>query len=71
MDEFIDIIFEVLNNLSFFNGLREIRKRTKSPFLRGLLYAAHGAGVLLFAVLIAAVIFLLFELAALLLGIFV
>lgn len=71
MDDFIDIIFEVLNNLSLFNGLREIRKKTQSRFLRGVLYVAHDAGVLLLAVLIAAVIFLLFKVAALLFGIVV
>ena len=71
MDEFFDIIFEVLNNLSFSNGFRDIRKKTKSKFLRGLLYVAQCVVTLLLAVILAAVIFLLVELAALLLGIFV
>jgi hypothetical protein len=36
-----------------------------------VLYAAQGAATLLFAAILAAVIFLLFKLAVLLLGIFV
>ena len=61
MDTFFDILAEVLNNLNFSNGFRDIRKRTKSKFLRGVLYAAQVAGVLLLAVVLAAVMFLLFE----------
>ena len=64
MEEFIDVFFEVLNNLSFSNGFRDIRKKTKSKFLRGVLYVAQGAGVLLFAMILAAVFFLLNQLFA-------
>ena len=71
MDEFFDILFEVLNNLNIFNGFRDIRKKTQNKFLRGVLYAAQGAATLLFAAILAAAIFLLFKLAVLLLGIFV
>ena len=65
MDLFIDIFFEVLNNLNFSNGFRDIRKKTKSKFLRGLLYVANAAGVVLLAIILAAVIFLLFEIIGL------
>lgn len=71
MDEFLDILFGVLNNLNFSKGFRDIRKKTKSNFLRGVLYVAQGAATILLAVMIAAVIFLLFQLAAILLGMFV
>ena len=64
MDTFFDILAEVLNNLSFSNGFRDIRKKTKSKFLRGLLYVAQIAGVLLLALILAAVIFLLYQLVA-------
>ena len=66
MDEFLDILFEVLNNLNFSKGFRDIRKRTKSKFLRGVLYVAQGAATLLLAVILAAVIFLLFTLVGML-----
>ena len=59
MDEFLDILFEVLNNLNFSIGFRDIRKKTKSKFLRGVLYAAQAAATLLLAVILAAVIFLM------------
>ena len=65
MDEFIDILVGVLDNLNFSNGFRDIRKKTKSKFLRGVLYASQIAGVLLLAVILAAVIFLLFEIIGL------
>lgn len=71
MDEFFDILLGVLNNLNFSKGFRDIRKKTKSKFLRGVLYVAQGAATILLAVMIAAVIFLLFQLAAILLGMFV
>ena len=66
MDEFLDILFEVLNNLNFSKGFRDIRKKTKSKFLRGVLYAAQAAATLLLAVILAAVIFLLFTLVGML-----
>ena len=66
MDEFFDILFEVLNNLNFTKEFREIRKKTKSKFLRGVLYAAQAAATLLLAVILAAVIFLLFSLVGML-----
>ena len=66
MDEFFDILFEVLNNLNFSKGFRDIRKKTKSKFLRGVLYAAQAAATLLLAVILAAVIFLLFALVGML-----
>ena len=66
MDEFFDILLEVLNNLNFSKGFRDIRKRTKSKFLRGVLYAAHAAATLLLAVILAAVIFLLVSLVGML-----
>ena len=66
MDEFLDILFEVLNNLNFSKGFRDIRKKTKSNFLRGVLYAAQAAATLLLAVILAAVIFLLFALVGML-----
>jgi hypothetical protein len=71
MDVFIDIFVEVLNNLNFSNGFRDIRKKTKSKFLRGVLYVVQGAGVLLFAVILAVVILLLSRLAGLLFGMFI
>lgn len=71
MDEFFDILLEVLNNLNFSKGFRDIRKKTHSKFLRGVLYVAQSAATLLFAAILAAAIFLLFKLAVLLLGIFV
>ena len=71
MDLFLDILFGVLNNLNFSNGFRDIRKKTQNKFLRGVLYVAQSAATLLFAAILAAVIFLLFKLAVLLLGIFV
>ncbi len=70
MDEFFDILFGVLDNLNFSNGFRDIRKKTKSKFLRGVLYVAQGAGVLLLAVVLAAVILLLSQLAGSLFGMF-
>ncbi len=70
MDIFIDILAEILCNLNFSNGFRDIRKKTKSKFLRGLLYVIHIAGMLLLAAAIAAVLFLLFELAGSVFGIF-
>lgn len=66
MDEFLDILFEVLNNLNFSKGFRDIRKKTKSKFLRGVLYVAQIAATLLLAVILAAVIFLLFTLVGML-----
>ena len=66
MDEFLDILFEVLNNLNFSKGFRDIRKKTKSKFLRGVLYAAQAAATLLLAVILAAVIFLMFSLVGML-----
>ena len=66
MDEFFDILFEVLNNLNFTKGFRDIRKKTKSKFLRGVLYVAQAAATLLLAVILAAVIFLLFSLVGML-----
>ena len=66
MDEFLDILFEVLNNLNFSKGFRDIRKRTKSKLLRGVLYAAQAAATVLLAVILAAVIFLLFALVGML-----
>jgi hypothetical protein len=71
MDLFLDILFGVLNNLNFSIGFRDIRKKTQNKFLRGVLYVAQSAATLLFAAILAAVIFLLFKLAVLLLGIFV
>jgi hypothetical protein len=71
MDLFIDILVEVLNNLNFSNGFRDIRKKTKSKFLRGVLYVVQGTGVLLLAAVLAVVILLLFKLAGLLFGLFV
>lgn len=62
MDVFFDILAEVLNNLSFSNGFRDIRKKTKSKFLRGVLYVAQGAATLLLALILAAGIFLLYRL---------
>ena len=62
MDEIFDILAEVLNNLSFTNGFRDIRKKTKSKFLRCVLYVAQVAVVLLLALAIAVVIFLLYQL---------
>ena len=66
MDEFFDILLEVLNNLNFSEGFRDIRKKTKSKFLRGVLYSAQAAATLLLAVILAAVIFLLFSLVGML-----
>ena len=66
MDEFLDILFEVLNNLNFSKGFRDIRKKTKSKFLRGVLYAAQVAATLLLAVILAAVIFLMVALVGML-----
>ena len=66
MDEFLDILFEVLNNLNFSKGFRHIRKKTKSKLLRGVLYVAQIAATLLLAVILAAVIFLLFTLVGML-----
>ena len=66
MDEFFDILLEVLNNLNFSKGFRDIRKKTKSKFLRGVLYVAQAAATLLLAVILAAVIFLLFTLVGML-----
>ena len=60
MDEFLDILFEVLNNLNFSKGFRDIRKKTKSKFLRAVLYVVQTGATLLLAVIFAAVIFLLF-----------
>ena len=71
MDEFIDILVGVLDNLNFSNGFRDIRKKTKSKFLRGVLYVMQVAGVLLFAVILAAVILLLSKLAGSLFVMFV
>ena len=71
MDVFFDILAEVLNNLSFSNGFRDIRKKTKSRFLRGVLYVVHIAGVLLLAAILAAVLLLLFKLAGTVFGMFV
>jgi len=59
MDELIEIFFEVLNNLSFANGFREIRKKTESRVLRVVLYMAQGVLVCLLALILATVIFLL------------
>lgn len=67
MDVFFDSLFEVLNNLNFSNGFRDIRKKTKSKFLRGVLYVAQVAATLLLAVILAAVIFLMFALVGILL----
>ena len=66
MDEFFDILFGVLNNLNFSKGFRDIRKKTKSKFLRGVLYLAQVAATLLLAVILAAVIFLIFALVGML-----
>ena len=66
MDEFFDILFGVLNNLNFSKGFRDIRKKTKSKFLRGVLYVAQVAATLLLAVMLAAVIFLMFALVGIL-----
>ena len=66
MDEFFDILLGVLNNLNFSKGFRDIRKKTKSKFLRGVLYVAQIAATLLLAVILAAVIFLLFTLVGML-----
>ena len=66
MDEFLDILFGVLNNLNFSKGFRDIRKKTKSKFLRGVLYVAQIAATLLLAVILAAVIFLMFALVGML-----
>lgn len=66
MDEFFDILFGVLNNLNFSKGFRDIRKKTNSKFLRGVLYVAQIAATLLLAVILAAVIFLLFILVGML-----
>ena len=71
MDEFIDMLVGVLDNLNFSNGFRDIRKKTKSKFLRGVLYVMQVAGVLLFAVILAAVILLLSKLAGSLFVMFV
>ena len=68
MDFFIEILFDVLNNLSFSNGFRDIRKKTKSKLLRGMLYVMHIVAVILLAAAIAAVIFLLFKLAGFVFG---
>ena len=65
MDELIEIFFEVLNNLSFTNGFREIRKKTESRFLRMVLYAVQGLLVCLLALILAAAIFLLSQLIGL------
>ena len=66
MDEFVDILFGVLNNLNFSKGFRDIRKKTKSKFLRGVLYVAQVTATFLLAVMLAAVIFLLFTLVGML-----
>ena len=66
MDEFLDILFGVLNNLNFSKGFRDIRKKTKSKFLRGVLYVAQTVATLLLAAIIAAVIFLIFALTGML-----
>lgn len=71
MEIFFDILTEVLCNLNFSKGFRDVRKKTKSRFFRGVLYVAQVAGVLLLAVVLAAVILFLFKLAGLLLGMFV
>lgn len=71
MEVFFDILAEVLNNLNFSKGFRDVRKKTKSRFLRGMLYVVHVAGGLLLAAALAAVILLLFQLAGLLFGMFV
>ena len=71
MEVFFDILIEVLSNLNFSKGFRDVRKKTKSRFLRGVLYVVHVAGVFLLAAMLALVILLLFKLAGLLLGMFV
>ena len=68
MDDFLDILAELLCNLNFFNGFRDIRKKTESKFLRGILYLLHGTAVLLLASVTAGVIFLLYRMTASLLG---
>ena len=71
MEVFFDILAEVLNNLNFSKGFRDVRKKTENRFLRGVLYVVHLAGGLLLAAALAAVILLLLKLAGLLFGVFV
>ena len=66
MDEFFDIFADILNNLSFSKGFRDIRKKTKSKFLRAVRYVAQSVATLLLALILAAVIFLLFNLVSML-----
>lgn len=71
MDDFIDILAELLCNLNFSKGFHDIRKKTENKFLRFVLYVLHCAGVLLLGLILAAVIFALFKAAGAVFGLLV
>ena len=65
MEELLDIFFQVLGNLNFSSGFRDIRKKTENPFLRAVLYVTQVAATLLLGAVIAVVLLLLFKIAGL------